>query len=93
VSIDELARQAAYEVDTEWQLGGLTGGIYEDFAVAVCEKVAVMVRAQALEDAIHIVKMHQFRNGYHQFTIGEHEHSGGMGHFDIAMYDAIRALK
>lgn len=50
-TLEDLAREAANAIEDEWDMCGLTGGLYEDYSVEVAKRVAALIRAQALDEA------------------------------------------
>jgi hypothetical protein len=41
---EEQMRAECYAIQTEWQMCGLTGGLYEDFAVELAKRVQAAER-------------------------------------------------
>ena len=67
---EQQMRDECSKIQAEWQMGGLTGGIYEDFAVELSRRAVMAEREKAAQwlkwyDGAETRRSEAIRNGDH----------------------------
>ena len=64
---EKQMRDECAKIQTEWQIGGLTGGLYEDFAVTLAKRAVAAERERCARLCQQVANDNENQDSYHWY--------------------------